>query len=179
MKNTKKYIYIFIAYILLIVVLYAVDANRYAQKTYYEQKEMTTNFGAVTKDMNIIEQFQSKEDISSIDLIFGTYNKKNTNNVIVQVKEDLNSNETLFSKTFNMKNVKDNVPYRIDTNLENIKDKKLYLVITTDTIDEGNTITLWYGKKKSKESKLFINSDEIDGELKFSLNKKEKKGIRW
>ena len=138
------------------------------------------NLGEIIDGKVVSQEFTVKDDnISSIDVYFGTYNKKNTGKLIFNLKENNQSGKILFSQDVDIASIQDNADFRF--NLDKItvsKEEKLCLTIETPHSKNGNAVTLWYNSKVDNGT-LFMSNKNISGTLRYSINIKKKKGLEF
>ena len=176
----KKWIIISMIYILAICLMYGYDANRIVEIVSVQQTEQDKPLGEITDGKVVSQEFTAKYDnISSIDLMFATYNRKNSGKLIFDLKENNQFGKILFSQNIDIASIKDNADFKFNLNKVKVsKGEKLCLTIEAPDSKNGNAITLWYNSKADNGT-LFIDNKNIDGTLRFSVNTMKKKGLEF
>lgn len=178
MKN--KYLGITIIYILIVVLIYLYDANQLIEEISYQQLNSNTVIGEITKDIIISGNIILEDNnISGLGFMFGTYNRKNTGDLIINIKDNQNDEKYLYKANIDISQIQDNEIYSIDFNqILNIPDKEIYFEIIAPNSTENNAITLWYNKEDIEgKTQIFLNGESIIGELVYIIKTKFRKGL--
>ena len=178
MKKLNKYLLYSLIYLIAMAGIYIYDAGRQVDVAIYSQNSKDSNTGEILAGTLITQEFTTNgEEISSIDLTFATYGRKNKGNLIVTIKDGNDESKVLKDFTVDLKAIKDNVPYRLNTDLQNSYGDKILIEITSDVTDKNNAVTVWYNSSTTNHP-LYINGEKINGELMFNINVEARKGLR-
>jgi hypothetical protein len=179
MKKIKWFILV-LFYIAVFVVLYVHDGKKYIEKVsvqYLHQDLAVTN---ITDSKTVGQTFIAKDDnISSVSLMFATYDRKNSGSVVFHLKESLESKDDIVTKSIAIADLHDNAMYNISFPEVKIqKGKTYYFYIESPGATEHNSITVWYDALKSpKGTEFYVDNKWQYGSLTYVIYHKEHKGL--
>lgn len=154
--------------------------NYYKENKYKKIKSEKLNpdetVDEISKNSNIIQKLNIEDTrkFSGIGILFATYARE-TNEGIVNISIfDENNKIKLFEKQINVKNIKDNQFFDIETSEMNGKKIRNIVIQITSTSPKGKGITIWKSRDNTnKKNILKINGKETKGELVIEkFNKK-------
>ncbi len=111
-------------------------------------------------------------NLCEIGVIFGTYQRENTCNVLFKLEEIEPQRRIIYKTSVNAKKIRDNEWYYFSfPYIKESAHRKYKFTIWTDSTNVQNTITLWYNDKENfKEEKFYINEVEHKGFICFRVN---------
>ena len=126
--------------------------------------------GEVYGEMNIGQTFVAEHNnLSAIEVLLATYNRKNTGKFIFHLKDGLKSKEDIYSFVGDLSKVKDNEFFRFSIpKIGKSKGRKYYFFIESPKAQPGNAITTWSSSKDLyKEGEKIVNGVSAPGDLVF------------
>ncbi|WP_297417360.1 ABC transporter permease [Clostridium sp.] len=129
-----------------------------------------TPIGEITNDTIVEQDFSVKADIiEQISVKVATYGRSNTGNLFIKLI-DKDNGEVLFNQTVDVSSLKDGSNFSITPKdrIKGVMNKKLSLVITSDTKNKDNAVTLWSAKSDAN-SPLYINGQLSENTLTFAV----------
>lgn len=173
--NIKKISSIVIlAYIVIGVAFYFIGGEQLhfaksSSSISYDISDST--IGSVTKNTTVEQEFKVESDIiSKISIKVATYARNNKGSLLIDIVNKENQN-ILFRQKVDVSTLKDNSDFYLDIkeNILGVKNKKLAIVITSDTDNEDNAITLYSEKNVDNNSPMYINNKLDTNNLSFSV----------
>ncbi|MNW42155.1 hypothetical protein D3C74_193180 [compost metagenome] len=158
------------SYYFAIITVITLLLGFYLTRSYYvidaSQIDSEVPIGEITEEVIVEQTFIAQADnLSSIQIYFGTYNRLNTSNIEVILT---NGSQTYLSEKISVENIKDNSFHKFDfTRITDSKGKKYSLIIKSDG-KPGNSVTIWSTRSSAYDNgELFINNIRINSDLKF------------
>lgn len=179
MKNIKWFILI-LFYLAVLVGLYINDSNKYIEKISSQYIHQDYVIGSIDYDTTVGQTFIAKDDsISSISLMFATYNRENFGKVIFHLKDSKDSTSDIVKKSIDMRDLRDNSMYNISfPEVKVQRGKSYYFYIESPETLYGDSVTLWYNSLDyPKGTELDVNGTFRYGSLRYIIYHKEYKGL--
>jgi hypothetical protein len=171
-KITKKIHSSFLLFpIFAVVITLLLYTTSFLRKiTVFNQLKHNIPVGEIHGNIQTGQTFLAEYNgLTGIDVLMATYNRKNTGECIFHLKDDINSNEDLFSQEIDISQIKDNTYFNFDfPKIRDSKGKKIYFYIDAPYSQPGNAITIWSNSKDTyKEGEKIVNGIPSEGDLAF------------
>lgn len=141
--------------------------------TFYPVNDGTNKpIGEITRSIQIGQTFVAEHsNLNRIDILFATYGRKNTEDIIFHLSEKLIPEKDIvtFTYKFNAKSVENNKYFSITfPEIPDSEGETYYFYIESPESKEGNAITIWYLPNNSyAQGTLYINDNVSGGDLLF------------
>lgn len=172
--NVKKLsIILIIVYLVIGIAFYFIGG----EQLHFAKSNDSLSYGVIDSPIGeILDNTKIEQDfivnadiINKISIKTATYARTNKGNLFISLV-DKQSGNTLLNQTVDVATLQDNSDLSLDIkdNIEGIKGKQLSLVITTDTANQDNAITL-YTSKRIDNLPLYINGQLNQNTLLLSV----------
>jgi len=171
-KILKKRNFISLLYVLSVIIIIIIFFSISLPKRIVISNQSKPNIpvGEIYGDRKIGQTFLAEHnDLSGIEVLLATYNRKNSGGFIFHLKSDVKSEEDIYSFPGDMSTVQDNEFYRFSfPKIKNSKRKKYFFYIDAPKSQPGNAITIWSNSKDLyKEGEKVVNGFVSEGDLVF------------
>lgn len=137
----------------------------------YNQFVPNNAAGEIYGGKKVGQTFTAQHDhLMAIEVLMGTYNRKNTGELIFRMKGQAGNMIDLHHSRVDMLNIKDNRYHRFKVpEIKNSKGRKYFFYLEAPNAQPGNTITIWCNDEEDKyrEGAKIINGEEMEGDLVF------------
>lgn len=137
----------------------------------YNQFVPNNAAGEIYGGKKVGQTFTAQHDhLIAIEVLMGTYNRKNTGELIFHMKGQAGDMIDLHHSRVDMLNIKDNWYHRFNVpEIKNSKGRKYFFYLEAPNSQPGNTITIWCNDEEDKyrEGAKIINGEEMEGDLVF------------
>jgi len=126
--------------------------------------------GEIYGEKKIGQTFEAKHNnLSAIELLLATYNRKNTGEFIFHLKKEPSSQEDLYSYRKDISKVRDNKYFRFSfPRIKEAEGKKFYFYLEAPQSRPGNAITIWANSEDLyREGGKIVNGTPSEGDLVF------------
>ena len=126
--------------------------------------------GEIYGEMEIGQTFETKaNNLSAIEVLLATYNRKNAGEFIFHLKSGMNSKKDIYSFKADMSKVEDNKFFRFTfPKIKKSKKKKYFFYLESPQSGHGNAVTIWSSSKDLyKEGEKIVNGVAAPGDLVF------------
>lgn len=177
-KDIKKYNKILIIiFILLLGCIYIGSLDVLTYKYFNIPSNNATNtMQELTSESVVTQNFKSSGDyIDSIEILFGTYNRINYGEVVIEIQDT--NNNVLGKENIQMETLKDNEFAKIKFNkpVQTYENQELKLVLSVNPKLKNSGITIYIHEDKSQSSVYTIGNVLYDGQICFAINGKLKR----
>ncbi len=137
----------------------------------YNQFDHSNTVGEIYGPKKVGQTFMAQYDhLAAIEVLIGTYKRKNSGELIFHLKEQGNSTGDLYQNRVDMLKIKDNRYHRfVFPRIKGSQEKKYYFYLEAPNARPGNAITIWSNDQEDKyrEGVKIINDQELEGDLAF------------
>ncbi|MNW44173.1 hypothetical protein D3C74_213960 [compost metagenome] len=158
--------------ILLLIVIFILLFSSYLFNRHNKYEIVQTlaevTVGEVTRDVSIEQTFiADKNNLSAIEILFGTYNRINNSNLVIQLIDD--KGDLLVNKEIQTSSLKDNqfkeFPF---PRIGKSKGREYSILIGSENGFENNAITVWASLSDSYSGgELLVNGEIVEGDIAF------------
>ncbi|MDA8240165.1 MAG: hypothetical protein M0Z67_07315 [Nitrospiraceae bacterium] len=139
-------------------------ADEAGQVSIIEQKEFNTHGGELIGDRQFIQSFTCDNDIAEIDIMFATFGRNNTKDVIFRLKDDLSSKTDLVYRRVNAAEMKNDEWHRFSFMPVHSKiGNKYYIVLESPDSAVGNAFTVRVSDKNPYLNGQFVTRRFTNG----------------
>lgn len=159
-------------YVILLAVAFVFIFVRFffSRHDEYETVQMLaeTTVGEITKDIFVEQTFVAEMDnLSAVEIFFGTYNRLNSSNLVVQLIDD--NDRLILNEVINTSELKDNqfeeFPF---SRIKKSKGRVFSILIKSENASNGNAITVWTSLNDSYiNGELFVNMGSTGKDIAF------------
>lgn len=136
----------------------------------YNQPVNNTPVGEIYGKTKIGQTFTAQNNnLTAIEVLLATYNRKNTGEFIFHLKKNPSSKEDLFNYKGDISKLKDNKYFRFDfPEIKTSKAKEFYFYMEAPQSRPGNAITIWSNSEDLyREGEKIVNGGQSPGDLVF------------
>ena len=137
----------------------------------YNQFDPNKAAGEIYGGKKVGQSFTARHDhLMAIEVLMGTYNRKNTGELIFHVKGQAGNKIDVLPSSVDMLNIRDNRYFRFKVpEIKNSKGRKYFFYLEAPKAQPGNAVTIWCNDKEDKyrEGAKIINGEEMEGDLVF------------
>jgi len=126
--------------------------------------------GEIYGEMEIGQTFEAKgNNLSAIEVLLATYNRKNTGEFIFHLQEEPGSKEDLFNYKGDISKLKDNKYFRFRfPEIKTSKAKEFYFYLEAPQSRPGNAVTIWSNSEDLyREGEKMVDGGSAQGDLVF------------
>lgn len=136
----------------------------------YNQPVNDTPAGEITGETKIGQTFVARyKNLTAIEVLLATYDRKNTGEFIFHLKNDPSSKEDLFHYKGDISKLKDNTYFRFSfPGISTSKAKEFFFYLEAPQSRPGNAITIWSNSEDDyREGEKIVNGGHSKGDLVF------------
>ena len=169
MRNRRLTAWIFVLVVIVTAaILFSLSLPQRVVVANQPKNEMPV--GELYGEIKVGQSFvAAHNNLSAVEVLLATYNRKNTGKFIFHLKDGSKSKEDIYSFVGDLSKVKDNEFFRFSfPKIEKAKGRKYYFYIESPQSRPGNAITIWSSLKDLyKEGEKIVNGQPAPGDLVF------------